>query len=153
MLAVSSNSAGHALLRRLGRPEFNAAMTALGLRDTRVPLSSGDDEAAVTSAADMAQLLRRLVREELLTDDSRRELADLLALREPLDPLPDAVPDGTPVYSKVGTLEAASNVAGVIITPSGPLIVSIFDRNVDPGIARAITADLVEAVLEVYGEQ
>jgi beta-lactamase class A len=150
MMSVSSNSASHALARQLGRQQFNAAMASLGLRETRLPL---DPEASsVTTAADMAHLLGLLAREQILSDDSRRELRQLLELREPLDPLPDALPEGTTVLSKTGNLERASNVAGLVVTPSGPISLAIFDEDVDPGDARGTIAELAELMFEHFSQ-
>ncbi len=143
MMGVSSNSAGHALLRRLGREQFNAGMAGLGLPNTRVPLD--EDAAAVTTAADMARLLGFIVRDEGLGEASRAELHRLMALSEPLDPLRDALPEGTPIFSKAGNLARASNVVGLVITPAGPVSISVLDEDVDPGDARAMIAELARA--------
>jgi beta-lactamase class A len=148
MMSVSSNSASHALLRRLGRAQFNAALAQLGLRETRLPLEPG--ETSVTTAADMAHLLSLLAQEKILSDDSRRELRQLLALREPLDPLPAALPAGTTILSKTGNLERASNVAGLVVTPTGPISLSVFDEDVDPGDARGTIAELAELIYDHF---
>ena len=121
---------------------------ALGLRETRLPLEP--DENSVTTAADMAHLLGLLAQEKILSDDSRRELRQLLALREPLDPLPAALPAGTTILSKTGNLERASNVAGLVVTPTGPIILAVFDEDVDPGDARSTIAQLAELVYEHF---
>lgn len=150
MMAVSSNAAAHALLRRVDRGQLNASLAALGLGDTRVPLPDGDGQ-AVTTAADMADLLGWLARDATLSAASRQELRDLLALNEEPDGLVDGAPDGVTVLSKAGNLERASNVAGLVETASGPVVISVLDDDVDPGDARATIRALVRATLAAYG--
>jgi beta-lactamase class A len=148
MLAVSSNTAAHALLRRLDRSQFNAAIQMVGLRATRVPIEP--DEYSVTTPADMAHLLGLLARGEILSDASRRELRELLALPKPLDPLADALPPRIPVFSKTGDLESATNVAGLIEVPTGTVTLSIFSEDVDPGAARQTIGEVARAVYAAY---
>jgi beta-lactamase class A len=144
MLGVSSNSAAHALLRLLDRTRFNASLRALGLRDTRVPL--GHDEVATTTPADMALLLRELARGSVLRYESSAELRRLLTPGQDLNALADALPDDVEVLSKAGNLERASNVAALVSTAQGPVIICVFDEDVDPGDARQTIADLTRAV-------
>jgi beta-lactamase class A len=160
MLEYSSNAAGHALLRTLGRPQLNAALTSLGLTATHVPLLVGDspqetDDAtasgtAMTSPADMASLLRQVAAGDLLSEPSRAWLYGLLAYREDYDGLAEGLPDDVPVLSKAGTLDDASNVAGLLLTEHGPVIVSVFDEQADPGEARGFIGNLGRRVLELY---
>ena len=75
----------------------------------------------------------------------------LLALCEEPDGLVEALPDGVEVLSKAGTLGDASNVAGLVATPGGPVIVSIFDEDVDPEEARAIIGRLARVAVAYYG--
>jgi beta-lactamase class A len=162
MMSVSSNAAAYALMRRIGRVELNRSLAELGLRDTGVPLlrsdandSSADDGSgrlsAVTTPADMAHLLRLLARDRLLDGPSRHELRRLLAFREDLDPLANSLPDDARVLAKVGNLERASNVAGLVDTPRGAVIICVFDEDVDPGDARAVSGDIARAVYGLFG--
>jgi beta-lactamase class A len=149
MMGISSNTAAHALLRRLGRSQFNMAIQAVGLRATRV--ATQPDEPSVTTPADTARLLTLVARGEILTDASRRELRELLALPKPSDPLEDALPPGTPVYSKTGDLESASNVAGLIQLRTGTVTLAIFSEDVNPGDARKTIGAIARALYAGYG--
>jgi beta-lactamase class A len=153
MMGVSSNSAAHALMRLVGRAEINASLQALGLQATHVPGDDDPDGSAVTTASDMAYLLELLADDRLLSDESRQKLRSLLALPKDLDPLADGVPEGTQVLSKPGNQERASNIAGLIATPGGSLIVSVFDEDVDPGDARATIAAITRAAWNVYASE
>jgi beta-lactamase class A len=159
MMGASSNAAAHSLLRLVGRSELNEALAALSLRSTQVPVGAGQSgetapeveaAAAMTTAHDSALLFRRLATERLLSEASRQQLWRLLALPEDLDPIAPRLPAGADIRVKLGNLEDASNAAGLIDTPTGPLVVSIFDERVDPGVAREVIADLVEQTYRHY---
>src|SRR3954451_5573607 len=148
IMGVSSNTAAHALLRQIDRSQFNSAVQALGLRATRV--ATQPDESSITTPADTAQLLGLVARKEILSDESLRELRQLLALPKPSDPLADALPPGTRVFSKTVDLESASNVAGLIELPTGTVTLAIFSEDVDPGDARKTIGEIARAVSEAY---
>jgi hypothetical protein len=74
----------------------------------------------------------------------------LLAYPEDYDGLADALPTNVPVLSKTGTLDDASNVAGLVLTPDGPVIISVFDEQADPGEARGFIGNLGRQVLALY---
>jgi beta-lactamase class A len=139
-------------MRLVGRTEINASLQALGLQATRVPDDDDTDGSAVTSASDMADLLDLLADDRLLTPESRESLRALLAIPKDLDPLLACLPDGTAVFSKPGNHERASNIAGLVSTPNGPLIISVFDEDVDPGDARATIETITQAAWDVYAE-
>ena len=105
-------------------------MARLGLAGTRVPPDAGPfgiwrhvlgPAIATTTPGDMAQLLRLLERGELLERSGQSELRRLLQIPEALDPLASGLPPGATVLAKVGNLEQASNVAGLVETSAGAL--------------------------------
>ncbi len=149
MMAVSSNAAAHALLRRLGYEALDEALAGLGLGETSV--ARGADGYARTTPADMAHLLGLVARERTLSEASRAELRHLLAPCEEPDGLVEALPDGVEVLSKAGNLARASNVAGLVATPRGPVIVAVFDEGVDPDAARGRIGEVARAVPTFYG--
>jgi beta-lactamase class A len=136
MLSLSSNAAAHALLRTIGRDAFAEEMDRIGLHQTRVP----DDGMAVTSAVDMAHLLRLIATSGELSDASRTLIAEAMANIAPPDALRDTLPDGVGIFEKTGNLEDASNVGALLETPRGTAILVVIDSGADPGDARAIIA-------------
>ena len=160
MLGDSSNTAAYALMRMLGRPQLNAALADLGLPRTSVPVLASDaarpgpppidPQVAVTTPADMAHLLRLVATEQTLTPDSRAELHRLLALEEPGEPLGGVLPSGIEVWAKTGNLPGTTNMAGLIGTPGGAVIISVFTESVDPTEARATIAAIGRAVYHLY---
>jgi beta-lactamase class A len=154
MILVSSNAAAHALLRTLGRREFNQAMDQLGLPNTRVPEVLGDPSAeAVTTAGDMARLLRMVALGQGLSSGANTELRDLLAAPQWPDPLRDTLPDEVTILDKVGNLDNASNVSALLSTGRGSVLLVVLDEGVDPGDARGVIAQLGRAAYEAFLEE
>lgn len=167
MMAVSSNASAHALLRHVGRANLNRSLAELGMLNTRVPVRVADSfwmdllsrEAALvppvaeTTPQDMALLLRLLARDELLSESSHQVLQALLALEEPRDPLMLTLPLHVRVLSKTGELEDATNLAGLIETPHGPVIVAVFSQQTGPGEAAEVIADIGRALYRHYFDQ
>lgn len=158
MLGVSSNAAAHAFLRVLSRDAVNLGFLSIGLPSTRVPpdtaAPTGDPQAAVaaedvavTTASDVASLLRGIARGSLLSPARQAVLRDLLSAPQPFDPLLDALPDGVPMLAKTGNLENASNIASLVLTPAGPLLIAVLDEGVDPGDARGLIAQVARTAL------
>lgn len=152
MLTVSSNAAAHALLRVLGRHEFNAAMDQMGLADTRVPADSADGidspSEAVTSAADMAHLLSMIALNQTLSPSAHDELVQLMGGGAPPDALRDTLPDTVDVYDKTGNLADASNVSALLQSARGMVALVVIDQGVDPGDARAMIAQIGQAAYD-----
>jgi hypothetical protein len=160
-MGVSSNAAGHALLRLVGRGQLNRSLARLGLADTRVPPDAGPlgiwrrfvgPDVAMTTPGDMAQLLRLLGRGELLDRAGQAELRRLLQIPESLDPLANGRLADAVVLAKAGNLEAASNVAGLVETGGGALIVSVYSQDIDPDEARQLVGQLGRALYDFYTE-
>jgi beta-lactamase class A len=136
MLSLSSNAAAHAFLRVLGRSSLNQEMQRLGLTQTRVP----DDDLPVTSAADMARLLRLIATSPELNASSREVLMQCLANDSPPDALRDTLPESVDIADKTGNLEDASNVGALLASTRATVILVVLDHGVDPGDARGVIA-------------
>jgi len=154
MFSVSSNAAAHALLRTLGRHEFNTAMNALGLPQTRVPEASDPESdngvESMTTADDMARLLRLIGERQGLGAATQADLRDLLAQSSSPDPLRETLPDDVTILDKTGNLVDASNVSALLSTDRGTVILIVLDEQVNPGNARALIAQLGRAAYEGY---
>jgi beta-lactamase class A len=140
MLSVSSNAAAHAFLRVLGRDRVNQEMDRIGLTQTRVP--DDDDGEAVTSAADIARLLRLVSISPELSAGAKEVLAEGMANVAPPDALRDALPDSVGILDKTGNLSDSSNVGALLETSRGTVIVVVVDSGVTPGEARALIAEM-----------
>ena len=145
MLSLSSNASAHALLRTIGRDNFTVEMDRIGLHQTRVP----DDSVAVTSAADMAHLLRLIATSADLSDASRTVIAQAMTDIAPPDALRDTLPDDVGIFDKTGNLDDASNVGALLETPRATAILVVIDSGADPGDARAVIAQLGQIAYHV----
>lgn len=160
MMGNSSNRAAFALLRQIGRAELNARLVELGYKSSSVPLLSGqralpgspphDDEYAISAPADLAALLRGVGSEQSLSPGSRAELRRLLALEETVEPLGDALPP-TSVFAKNGWLPGVRNVAALIDTPTGPVVLAAFVDARTDAAAEAKLAEIARAIGQLYG--
>jgi beta-lactamase class A len=157
MLSVSSNTTAHALLRMLGRDAVNSAMQDLGLRQTRVPQDVADDQdqdagatGAVTSAADIARVLRLLVLRQGLSPTAHDLMIHCLGHARGPDSLRDTVPDDVIVLDKTGNLRRSSNVGALLVGQNSTVILVVLDEDVDPGAARGQIARLGLAARDAY---
>ncbi len=146
MFSVSSNAAAHAFLRTLGRREFNQTMDTLGLVQTRVPEQPELGE-AVTTADDIARLLRLIATDQGLSGSTQSALRRLLALGGAPDALRETLDDDVRVLDKTGNLEDASNVGALLVTPHSTVILVVLDQGVDPGDARTVISQLGQAAV------
>jgi beta-lactamase class A len=150
MIGVSSNSAAHALLRTVGRREFNAGMDRLGLTQTRVPEVDDGVSEAVSSASDIAHLLRLLAQRQGLSSANVTLLRDALGQPQFPDALRETLPDEVLILDKTGNLDDASNVGALLSTARGTVLFVVLDEDVDPGDARSVIAQLGRAAYEAF---
>jgi beta-lactamase class A len=140
MLSVSSNAAAHAFLRVLGRASVNQEMDRIGLTQTRVP-DDGEAE-AVTSAGDIARLLRLISTSPELSVAGKEVLAQGMANIAPPDALRETLPNTVGILDKTGNLPDSSNVGALLETSRGTVILVVVDTGVNPGEARAVIAEM-----------
>jgi len=169
MITLSSNVAATALLEYVGTDNINETLASLGLTSTEIrwypgPSGSTDnhsdrallgvsggrmladlraDEAMnVTSAADVAALLRMLLAGEVVDAESSQEMIDLLARQQINDRLPAYLPGGTEVAHKTGNLDGLMHDAGIIFAPTGPVIVVVMTEDVDELVSTELIAQI-----------
>jgi beta-lactamase class A len=152
MVSVSSNAAAHALLRLVGRDAFNQDMDQVGLPQTRVPAAEDGSE-AVTSAEDVARLLRFIALGQGLSSPAQSVLHGALQQAQFPDALRDTLPGDVTILDKTGNLDDASNVGAVLSTPRGTVLMVVLDSGVDPGTARGVIAQLGWGAYEAYLQQ
>jgi beta-lactamase class A len=151
MMSVSSNASAHALLRTIGRREFNASLAQSGLAQTSVPeVPDGGD--AVTSAQDIALLLRLIAQSQGLSESSQSRLRSLMAAPQWPDALRDTLPDEVRILDKIGNLDDASNVGALLSTDRGTVLLVVLDQGVDPGDARGVITQLGRAAYTAFLE-
>jgi hypothetical protein len=115
-----------------------------------IPAQPGEPpgDSAVTSAADIARLLRLISGDSRLSAASRAELFGWLATPSPLDPLRETLPAEVAILDKTGNLDNASNVGALLSSPRGTVILVVLNTNVAPGDARGVIARVGRATYD-----
>jgi beta-lactamase class A len=83
-----------------------------------------------------------------LSGSARAELVQLLANGAPPDALRDSLPESVQIFDKTGNLADASNVGALLQSTRGMVVLVVLDREVDPGDARGVIAQLGQAVYD-----
>lgn len=147
MIEVSSNSAAEMLLERDGGPDrVNADMKALGLTHSEIT-----DDAAYTSAGDVAHLLKLILTKRAVNPAASGGMLQLLLQQRRNDRLPMVLPPGIPVAHKTGELTNLRNDAGIVFAPSGPYLFAALVSNAqNEGYARDTIQDLARVVYTAF---
>jgi len=101
----------------------------LGLTGTQLQRKMFDYEARdrglenITTAADIARLLRLIATRQILTPEACDLAIDIMARQQVRDRLPLYLPDDMHVAHKTGELPGVRHDSGVIFFDSGPVIV------------------------------
>lgn len=151
MIVESDNVASNLLLRRVGMKNANRRAHGLGLAATRFERFFMDEEARRegrenwTSAREMGELVRLILRKEALTPAACGEMIQALE-RTSRGRIARGVPRDVPVGHKGGTLAGMRHDVGWVRVPGQPYILSVFLDNVLERRAGAV--DGGEAAIE-----
>src|SRR5262249_21295988 len=120
MIVISDNTATNMLIDRLGCDAVNARMQNLGLDQTRLERRLFDMEARAPgfangiSPADMALLLLKMERRELISPDACEAMLAIMRRQQVSSKMPRLLPPDTPIAHKTGTVSNASHDVGII---------------------------------------
>lgn len=129
MIVVSDNTATNLCIDVLGLETINRTIASLGLTGTQLQRKMFDYEARdrglenITTAADIARLLRLIATRQILTPEACDLAIDIMARQQVRDRLPLYLPDDMHVAHKTGELPGVRHDSGVIFFDSGPVIV------------------------------
>lgn len=139
MITLSNNAASEMLLERVGGgARVTADIRALGLEQSQI----GGGYAS-TSPADVALLLEKIARRQLVSPEASDEMLGLLSDQRRNDRLPLPLPLGVAVAHKTGELTKLRNDAGIVFAPSGPyLFVALASDAPNDAAARQVILDL-----------
>jgi beta-lactamase class A len=161
-IARSDNTSSDKMLELVGGPSVvTERMRALGLRDIEVRsnvrdfLKSKDAHPNTGSAADLARLLARLRKGEVLKPPQLEVLLGSMGRAETgLKRLRAGVPAGTPVGDKTGTGPATTNDVGLITLPEGrghlALAVLLNGSKLSVEGQEKLTAELARAAYDAH---
>src|SRR6202163_4815066 len=130
MIDVSDNTATNMLIRLVGRPHINQEMEELGLTHTRLTdfiRSRGPHIrwSLRSSPADMAHLLRKMARKQLIDEWSSGEMLAILSGQQHNGLLPEPLPEGTQIAHKTGTLHDTLNDVGIVYEGADPYVIAV----------------------------
>ncbi|PLS16193.1 serine hydrolase [Bacillus sp. M6-12] len=121
MIIVSDNTATNVMIDLLGMDSINRTIKELGLEKTILERKMMDFQAAeqgkdnLTCAADMALCLKAIQEASFLSDESSREMADILKNQQFLDKLPAMMDlDKVAVAGKTGGLHCIEHDCAII---------------------------------------
>src|SRR5207244_4137102 len=138
MMIVSDNTATNLVLDVLTTDAVNARMDSLGLKQTRVlrkigsggTSRAGEDPAlkpfgtGVTTPREMATLLEKLERGEVLGPAASREMIALMKREQHRDGIGRAVGDAD-MATKAGALDRLRSDVGIIYSKRGRIVMAI----------------------------
>ena len=134
MMAVSDRTAANLLLARIGSDNVNRRMEAWGLKETRLL-----DKAlhGSTTAREMAKLMEDLQTGDRFRPALKQSLLGHLHQNEDRAKFPRLLPPDT----TVGHRDSSSGDAGIMHTPTGPVVVVVLTaQNDDAGLLCARVA-------------
>lgn len=98
-----------------------------------------DEESNVSTPREMAQLLARIERRDVVSPAACDAMLDTLKRQKYNDIIPRYLPAGTQVAHKTGSLRGVRNDAGIIYAPDGPIVVSLFAKRLGDQVAGSDT--------------
>ena len=130
MVAVSDNSATNVLIDRVGMPNVNAMLDALGLSHTRLRRKMMDLEAArqgrenISTPREMMSLLDAIYHGKLLNKESTEDFFKMLSTNKQSF-IPRDLPPDLRVANKPGELEAVRNDSGIVFVEGRPYVICV----------------------------
>jgi beta-lactamase class A len=141
MISISDNTATNLLIDKVGIRAVNARMDTLGLPATELyakvflrartsidTAGSARWGLGVTTPLDMATIMARLYRGEMVSDSASRRMIELLKLQQVRDRIPRLLPPGTTVAHKTGEVDDSRNDCGIVYAPQREYVFCAFSR-------------------------
>lgn len=137
MIAFSDNTATNLVIDKIGLPATAARMETLGFPNTKLHSKSFKRETSVfpersekfglgsTTANEMIGLLERLHSETLVSAEASKAMLEHLKKCDDTEKFPRFLPAGTVVAHKTGSVNEARTDAGLLFTPSGPIVLCV----------------------------
>jgi len=134
MIVLSDNSATKMVVEHIGLKPINEYVQSIGLGhtiilDPTMLVEPPSREVNLTSPADMAYLLQRIVKGVDISKSSREDMLKFMRNQKYRWGIWRGVKPGTVVADKTGNLEGILNDVGIVYTPQGDYILSVFTRD------------------------
>ncbi|HWQ30327.1 MAG TPA: serine hydrolase, partial [Negativicutes bacterium] len=132
MMTVSDNTATNVVMDRLGIDRINETGKLLGLCETRLQRKMMDFKAIeegrqnYTSAKEMAGMVERLYRHEILTPEACEEMLAIMSINTRKEEIARYLPPEIRVAHKGGSLDNLNHDIGIVFHPQGDYLLGIF---------------------------
>ena len=133
MISLSDNTATYIMADKLGLDKLNDYCRLLDLRSTVIRdktalVEPPSQEVNMTSPLDMAYLLLKIYYREGFTEDSSKSMLAFMENQYYRWGICRPLPRGVKVANKTGNLDGVLNDVGIVFTPAGDYILSIFTQ-------------------------
>lgn len=136
----SDNTANNVLVKVLGRGEIQRTIDKLGMKKT-----SFDDYEM--SLEDMGLFFKKLYRGQIVTNQHRKEIFEILTKTAFENRIPAGVPDEIRVIHKIGTEIGNFSDAGIVFAPE-PFVLVISSENARESEAKEVLPEIARVVWE-----
>ncbi|MBM3139178.1 MAG: hypothetical protein FJZ92_02935 [Chloroflexi bacterium] len=145
MIQFSDNASTAALRERLGARAVAAEPARLGMSRTSL------DDQFVTTAEDLALLLERLYRGQVVDQRSGAEMLQMLRVQEQNDLIPAALPSGIAGAHKPGEMGSLLHDAALVYAPAGDyVLVTLTEHDDNDEGASNATRRVSRIVFDAY---
>ncbi|MGH7152123.1 MAG: serine hydrolase, partial [Planctomycetota bacterium] len=156
MILESDNTATNVLLDRVGLESVNRALEGWGFEKTRVRRRMMDaaaqarGEENVSTPREAARLLEGLFRDELLPRSTSLDVLAALKRKKP-GPIAAALPAGTVVADKTGSLPGVACDVGIVYRPRRPFALAVMTAGSASGRGEAAITEVARIVWDHFG--
>ena len=157
MITRSSNLATNLLVDLVGAERIMTLMKSIGAEDIRVLRGVQDIKAYeagmnnMVTAHGLMLVMQKLSEREAVSASASGRMLEILLRQEFRRGIPAGLPEGVRVAHKTGSITGHSHDAGIVYPPDGdPYILVVLTRNVNPGLASSLIAEISRAVWESH---
>lgn len=129
MITKSDNTAANMLIDRLGFEYLNKSFKSYGVKNTNLSRKMVDFKSRsqgienYTTAEDIALVLEKIYRGEIINQEVSKQCIDLLKKQKINDRIPKHLPEEVVVAHKTGLERFVCHDAGIVYTPNGDFII------------------------------
>lgn len=155
MINKSDNNAANRIIDKLGLPKINNYIITNGYSSTEIRrkmLQSSDNGDNYTSVVDVGNLLEKIYRGTCVSQNSSKEMLDILKTQTLKNKIPAGIPSGVETANKTGELDDVENDAAIIYKEDANYVIVVMSNNLkDTAAARNNIKEISSRVYELIG--